>query len=130
MFNHDGLFLLGGFLREDFKSAVIKYIAVLINLHERGTLVCIGATKNFFQVNRVPVHGTSYKGAVSSKSQCDGIEGVVYRAHGSGLRDFSFFGSRRVLSLRQSVDFVVEQQQIDVEVATQQVNEMIASNGK
>ena len=50
-------------------------------------------------------------------------------AQGTGLRLLAELGGRRVLSLGQAVDLVVEQQDIDVQIAAHAMDQVICADG-
>src|SRR5213078_4577299 len=54
--------------------------------------------------------------------------GVINRAHGRGLGLLAQLGSGTVLTLGQSINAIVEEDVIDVEVAPDGMNKMIAAN--
>src|SRR5207253_8707033 len=55
-------------------------------------------------------------------------ERMVERPERRGLRDLPLFGRWRVLALGQPVDLVVEQQDLEVDVAAQRVDQMVAAD--
>src|SRR3712207_8089365 len=48
----------------------------------------------------------------------------------SGLRDLALLAGGRVLALRQAVDPVVEQQDLEVDVAPQRVDQVVTADGQ
>src|SRR6202022_2013698 len=56
------------------------------------------------------------------------VERLVKRSHRRRLGDLADLGRRRVLTLGQAVDPVVEQQDGDVDVAAQRMDEMVAAD--
>src|SRR5947209_9435278 len=73
------------------------------------------------------VHRARHKGGFRSDGQRDRIERAIGGAVGSRLGDFVKFRSGRVLSLRQTVDAVIEEQNFDANVTAQHVNGMVRS---
>ncbi len=59
-----------------------------------------------------------------------GIERAVGGAERSGFGFLADFGRRRILALGEPVDLVVEQQNLQADVAAQHVNGVIAADGE
>ena len=76
------------------------------------------------------VHRARHKGGFRSDGQRDRIERAIGGAVGSRLGAFVKFRSGRVLSLRQTVDAVIEEQNFDANVTAQHVNGMVAADGQ
>ena len=65
---------------------------------------------------------------LGAQGQGDRVEGVVHRAHRGRLGDLSFLGRGGVLPLGQPVDPVVEQQDLEVDVAPQRVDQVVPAD--
>ena len=68
--------------------------------------------------------------ASEPKSEEKWIDGMVYGSEGSTLGLFADFRSGAVLPLGQAIDTVVEEKNVDVQVAPEQVEEVIGPDGK
>ncbi len=68
------------------------------------------------------------KGRVGTERERERVEGAVERPHRRGLGDLAELRRRRVLALRQPVDAVVEQQDLEVDVAPQRMDEVVAAD--
>src|SRR2546428_13636267 len=76
------------------------------------------------------VHRASNKGGFRADRQGHGIERAIERAEGSGLRLLMEFGSRGILSLRQAIDAVVEEEDFDTDVAAEHGDGVVAADGE
>src|SRR2546425_448505 len=76
------------------------------------------------------VHRAGHKGGFRADRQGHGIERAIERAEGSGLRLLVEFGSRGILSLRQTIDAVVEKEDLDTDVAAEHVDGVVAADGE
>ena len=68
------------------------------------------------------------EGAACAEDELGGDEGVLGGAVGGGLGDGAAVGGGGVLALGESVDLVVEQQDVEVDVAAYGVDEVVASD--
>src|SRR2546426_8373814 len=76
------------------------------------------------------VHRAGHKGGFRADRQGHGIERAIERAEGSGLRLLVEFGSRGIPSLRQTIDAVVEKEDLDTDVAAEHVDGVVAADGE
>src|SRR5712692_4112841 len=76
------------------------------------------------------VNRARYKRGFRADGQRHGIERTVDGAERRGFGLLVEFGSRRILALGQSVDAIVEEQNLDADVATQHVDGVISANGQ
>src|SRR2546428_2397153 len=76
------------------------------------------------------VHRAGHKGGFRADRRGLGIERAIERAEGSGLRLLVEFGSRGILSLRQTIDAVVEKEDLDTDVAAEHVDGVVAADGE
>ena len=65
-----------------------------------------------------------------SEYQFTGIERVLDRTERRGFRNLAEFRGRGILSFGQTVDLVVEQQNIDVDVTAYGVDQVVAADGQ
>ncbi len=78
----------------------------------------------------VHVQGPGHEGRLGSERQRHRVERVVDRPVGRRLGHLSRLRGRGVLALGQPVDLVVEQQDLDVDVPSQGVDEVVATDGE
>ena len=88
----------------------------------------VGPTERLEHVGAIHVVGARHERGLRAQRQRQRIERGVERTERRRLRDLADFGRRRVLALRQSVDLVVEQQDLDVDVAAQRVDQVVAAD--
>ena len=82
------------------------------------------------EVLAVGVNGARDKRRLGAQRKRHWVEGVVDRSLRRGLGDLALLGGGGVLALGQSVDPVVEQQNLEVDVATQCMHEVIATDAE
>src|ERR1700754_4598076 len=128
LFKEQGLHWLGTLFGKDLKSPVIEDITVLIDLEKGGPPVGLAAKQHLLQMFRVPVHGAGYKARISPHSKCKGIERMIDAAEWCRLGDLPFLRGGRILPLGQPIDLVVKQQDVQVEIAAQQMDSVIPPN--
>src|SRR5215218_2431460 len=76
----------------------------------------------------VRIDGPRHERGLGAKGQRNRVERVIQRAHRCRLGDLAELRSGGVLALRQPVDPIVEQQDCQVDVASQYVDQMVAAD--
>ncbi len=94
------------------------------------TAVLGGGLEHGGEALAVGVQRPSDEARLGPEGQRDRVERVVQRSHRGGLGDLPDLGGRGVLALGQPVDPVVEQQDLDVDVAAQGVDQVVAADGE
>lgn len=122
--------VFGVFVSKRGKGPVVEDIAVLVYFKKRTTPVCIRAAEHFAEVFDIAVHRSGHEGSIGAEGYGYGVDGVVEGAKRGGGRVLIFFGSGRILAFGQAVYLIVEQEDIEVEVAPQYMDEVIAANGE
>ena len=89
-----------------------------------------GALEDLAHVLDVRVHRAGDEGRLGRERHAQRVEGPVERPDGGGLGDLALLRGRGVLPLRQPVDPVVEEQDLEVDVAAQRVDEVVAADGQ
>src|SRR6185437_10854179 len=97
---------------------------------QRGAGVCGGGGEHLGEVFAVRVDGAGQEGGFGAQGEGEGVEGGVEGTQRRGLGDLALFGGGRVLALGQPVDAVVEQQDLQVHVAAQRVDQVVAADGQ
>src|SRR5439155_2007669 len=115
---------------ELLEGTVVENVAVLVDLDEGGPLVPGGPLDRLGEVRRVHVEAPRHEGCFRRDGYAEGVDGLLGGAEGGRLGLLPKLRSRRVLPLRQSVDPVVEQQDLDVQVAAQTMDQMIAPDAQ
>src|SRR5207237_6528150 len=103
---------------------------ILKNFDEGGALVNGGVLQCVLQMRLEDVHGACDKGRFSANGQRDGIEWPI---DGAKRRRFSLLielGGGRVLTFRQAVDAVIEEENFEPDFAPQHMNSVIPADGK
>jgi len=116
LFEKKGLHGFGPFFGEDLKSPVIEDIAVLIDLQEAGAFMCMTAEQHLLKMFGIAVHAPGYETGIGAPGERQHIEGMVDASVGGRFGHLVLFRSGRILSLGQTVDLIIEQQDIDVEI--------------
>ena len=113
---------------EHVERAVVEDRAVLVDLDQRRAPVLRGRAQRLGEVLAVGVGRAGHERGLGAEGQRDRVERVVHRAHRGGLGDLADLGRRGVLALGQAVDPVVEQQDLEVDVAAQRVDQVVATD--
>ena len=90
----------------------------------------VGAAERLHHVLAVHVVGPGHEAGLGAQRQAERVEGVLERAERRRLGDLGHLRRRRVLALGETVDLVVEQQDGDVDVASQGVDQVVAADGE
>ena len=120
-----GFVLLAG---DEVERTVVEDVAVLVDLDERRAAVRGGRFQDARQMLPIDVQRARDEGGLGSERQRDGVEGPVERAERRRLRHFADLRRRGVLGLGQPVDPVVEQKDLQVDVAAQRVDQVVAAD--
>jgi hypothetical protein len=118
----------GARVLDQLEGAVVEDVAVLVDLHERRALVLGRRTQHRLQVLAVGVDGAGHERRLRAQRQRQRVERRVRRAGRRRLGDLAELGGRRVLPLVRPVDPVVEQQDLQVDVAAQRVDQVVAAD--
>ena len=111
---------------EHVERAVVEDRAVLVDLDQGRAPVLRGRPQRLGEVLAVGVGRAGHEGGLGAEREGDRVERVVDRAHRGGLGDLADLGRGGVLPLGQAVDPVVEQQDLEVDVASQRVDQVVA----
>ena len=117
-------------LGEMFERSIVEDVAVLKYLHERNTLVVGRLREHRAQVLHVNINRATDKRCLVCKRYAQGINRIVNRTLWCRLGLLSKFRRRRILPLRQSINPVVEQNDVDIQVTSDYVHEMIATDAQ
>lgn len=120
----------GVFFSEYFESTVIENIAVLINFKERGSTMRIGPCEHVLEVFYVTVHRAGNEGRIASKRQCNRVHRMVQRPVWRGRCPLVLLRGRRILTFGQTINLVVEQEDVYIKIAAEQVHEMVSADGQ
>ena len=130
MLQIDGI-LGATFLRIDcIVRAVVEYHAVLQDLAHAGTLVIVGRLENLHGAWGIGGNGAGKEVTSRSEAQLGGTERILNRSVWRGLADEAARAGGTILSLRQTIDSVVEQNHVQVDVAAIGMYEVIASDSQ
>ncbi len=124
----NGGVVAGRFVLSVTKGPVVEHVAVLIDFDERGPLVSGCAFERVRQVFHIAIDRPSDETSLGTDGNADRVEWMVNYPHRRTLGDLSLNAGRRILTFGQTVDAVVEQNDVQVHVASQQVNEVIAAD--
>ena len=110
------------------EGAVVEDVAVLVDLDEGRALVFGGRPQGRGDVLLLDVDRAGDEGGLGAERQRGRVEGMVLGAERRRLGDLALLAGRRVLALGQPVDLVVEEQQLDRDVAAQGVDQVVAAD--
>ena len=126
----DGVFLAPFVVVDRFVGTVVEDDAVLKYFANGGTVVLVGSLKNINGTLSIGGDGTGEEVSARSEAEFSWAERILNRAIRRRLADKSAWGCRGVLSLGESIDAVVEQDHVEVDVASVGVDEVVTSDGE
>ena len=112
------------------EGAVVEDVAVLVDLDEGRAGVLGGGPQGVADVLLLDVDRAGDEGGVGAERQGERVERVVLGPERRRLGDLAGLRGGRVLALGQPVDLVVEEQQLDRDVAAQGVDQVVALDRK
>ena len=115
-------------LAHEVEGVVVVDVAVLEDLDESRAAVPSGRAEHLGQPLLVRVDRARDERRLGSDRNRQRVERVVERPHRRRLRHLAELGGRRVLPLRQTVDLVVEEQDLEVDVPPQRVDQVVAAD--
>src|SRR5205085_1884277 len=115
-------------LLEGVKGAVVEDVAVLVDLEDRTAAVRGHALERRAEVLRVRVDRARDEARLGREGDGKRLERIVDDAERRRLRALPELARRRVLALRQPVDAVVEEDDLEVDVAPEGVDEVVAAD--
>ena len=110
-------------------DAVVENHAVLQDLNHRAALVASSLNHNLLVDIQLNVDAAGKESATSAKDQFGRNKWVFGCAIRRRLRDAATVAGGAELALGQAINLVVEQQQVQVYIATHLVDEVVATNG-
>jgi hypothetical protein len=108
--------------------SVVVDVAVLEDLDERRPAVMRGAAEHLGQAGLVDVERAGDEGRAGAERERQRVERIVDAPHRRRPRDLALATGRRVLPFGQSVDPVVEEQDLHVDVAAQRMDQVVAAD--
>ena len=126
---HEQLVLSGhGLVGEVRERGIVEHDAVLEDLDERCAGVGVGLLEHIHQVRLVDIHRTRHEPRSDPQGHGGRTDRIGHRAAWRGGRQRAPLGCRRDLALGQTVDLVVEQDDIEIDVAPQGMHQVISAN--
>ena len=126
----DGILLAALLIIYGLVGTVVEDDAVLQNLADSSTLVGIGSLQNLDGSRSIGGYGTGEEMATCAKAQFSRTEGILDSAIGARLADEATGAGGRVLPLGQTVDTVVEQNHVQVDVTTVGMDEVVTADSQ
>jgi hypothetical protein len=130
MLEFDRGVVASGFVLGIAERSIIEHVAVLIDLDKARTAMVRRSLENCSEVFDVAVNGTGDERRLGANCHTDRIQRVIDHPHGGTLGDLPLDARRRVLPLGQTVDSVIEQHDIQIDVSAEQVNEVVAADAE
>ena len=118
--------LVGGVLED----AVVEDLAILVDLDKRGALVGCRPPQRLGQVVDIDVNSTGDKGRLSADGERQGPQRIVDGTQRTRLGARAGARGWRVLALGQAVNLVVEEDDLEIDVAANGVDQVIAADGQ
>ena len=115
---------------EGIERAVVEDVAVLEDFHERNALVLRGGVERLAEVLDIAINGPGNESRAGSQGNPDWVEGPLRRPVWGRLRDLAHLRGGRELALREPVDAVIEENDVQVHVAAHGVQQMVAADAQ
>ena len=116
--------------RKGGMGLVVEDHAVLQYFHDRHAAVQRGGHHALLGEVDLHVDRAGEEGALGADDQLAGVERLLDGAVGRRLGDLAQLRGGRVLSLGQAVDLVVEEDDVQIDVAADGVDEVVAADGQ
>src|SRR5215510_15799162 len=111
------------------KSTVVIYVTVLIHFDERCALVCGSPLDSSNEMLCICINSTRYKRRLSANRHAERIEGMIGYTQGSRFDPLlPEFRGRGILPFGEPVDAVVEEHDLHIHIASQDMEQVIAPN--
>ena len=129
MFEHDGAVVADSAVGDGGMGLVVEDDAVLEHLDHGASVVLGGARHALGGKLRDTVERAGEERALCAHHQLTRVEGIVDGAEGGSLGHLAELGGGAVLAFRQTVDLVVEDGDVEILVAADRVDEVVAADG-
>ena len=130
VFEEDSLVGTNSRVGDDLVCSVFPYHTVGKHLYNACTLVLGSSYHHLDRVRDVAVERTGKEVATSTKTELCWAEWGFAGAVRLRLGDSATLRGWRILSLGQTIDLVVEDDDVEVDVATHGMDEVVATDGK
>ena len=114
----------------DIVAVVVEDHTVLQDLTDRSTLVLIGSLQNLHRSLGIGSHGTGEEVSTGTEAEFGRTEGILNCTVRTRLRHEATGRGGRILALRQTVDTVVEQDHVQVDVTTVGMDEVVTTDSQ
>ena len=112
-----------------FMHAIGEDHAVLQDLGHGDAVVVVRLHEDLGEFFGVDIHATGEEGRLSADGEFTGVERILVGALGRGLGLGTAEGARRELALGHTIDTVIEEHQVDVDVTAAGVDEVVTTDG-
>ena len=126
----DGVLLSALALVDRVVNTVVEDNAVLQNLAYRSTLMLLCSLQHLYSSCSVGGYGTCKETTSCTEAKLCRTEWVLYSTEWRRLADKTAWTGRRILSLCESIDTVVQKYHIQVDVTTHGVDEVVTTDSK
>ena len=130
VFHVYGVLGTAGLVIDAVVSAMVEDNAVLHDFTNRSTLVVIGCLQYLYGARCISCYGTGKEMSAGAKAKFCWAEGVFHSTIGAALADKSARAGGRVLALGKTIDAVVQQNHVQVNVPAVGMYEVVATDGK
>src|SRR5205807_3497094 len=117
-------------VRGIFEDAVVENLAILIDLNERRALVSGGTAQGLRKVAHIDVHRPRHKGGLGADGQGKRPQRIVDRAEWTGFDARSRPRGGRILPFGETIDFVIEENDLHVQVTADGMDQVVAADGE
>ena len=127
----DGVLGTGGLVAcKEGVGLIVEDDAVLQHLRDGHTRMFGGCDEALLREHHLDIHRAGKEGTLGTDDQLTRVKGLLDRAVGRGLGDFTQLRGGGVLALREAVDLVVEEDEIQIDIATNGVDEVVTTDGQ
>ena len=126
----DGILLAAVFRIYRIVGSVVEDDAMLQNFTYGCTFMLISCLQDLHRLRTVVGNRTGKEPSASTKAQFRRAERVFYGAVRTRLRDEATWRSGTILSFRQTIDAVVQQNHVQVDITAHRMNEVVATNSQ
>src|SRR6185312_4476679 len=130
VFEVDHALLAHVLVRERVKRTIVEDVAVLENLDERHALVLCGLVERLLQVPDIAVERARNERGAGRERHPNRVERLLGRAVRRRLRDLPELGCRRELALGQPVNPVVEEDDVEVDVPSHGMQQVVPADAE
>ena len=111
-------------------GSVIEYNAVLQNLTHSGSFMVSSSLQNFSCAGTICGYTACKETSTGTEAEFSRVERIFYRTIRRGFADEATGRRRGILSFCQTVDAVVQQQNVDIYITTDSMDKVVTTDSQ